>query len=181
MFDYYVHFNKDTGDIYSITNESVDTIHEVTTVPYADVEKFLSGHENFVNYKVSLRDRTNYKLIKRLKISSFQLERLYAIPNVENIEAEFSIVKDATNKKWIFSVNENKKNELLELDVNFRLRFFIVKETNFDHMIRELTVDTIDLGQSPVVELAFEKPLEDTTNIAIVTSKFFETYSLRLE
>lgn len=181
MFDYYIHFNKDSGEIYSITNEVVQTVHETTTVPYAEVEKFLSGHENFVDYKVSLRDRTNYKLIKRLKVSSFQLDRLYAIPAVETQDAEFSIVKDTENKKWVFSVNEIKRNELLELDVNFRLRFFIVKETNFDHMIRELTVDTIDLGQNLAVELSFEKPLEDTSNLAIVTSKFFETYSLRLK
>lgn len=181
MFDYYVHFNQDTGEIYSITNEPSDTDHEVTTVSYADVEKFLSGKENFVNYKVSLKDRVNYKLVKRAKLSSFQLENVYTMPAHFEENAELVVTKNTSTKTWSFVASEQKREELADLDVNFRLRFFVAKNTNFNFLIRELTVDTIDLAQAAGVSIPFVKDIESSDDTIIITSKFFETYTLEIE
>ena len=179
MFDYYVHFNKDTGEIYSITNESSDTAHSVLKVKYNDVEMFLLGNENYVNYRVGLRDKTKFKIIKRTQFNQFNNNTVHVLPLAAG-DSELTVTQCLKTNTWIFALSPEKQSELGDVEINFKLNFYIASSKNLNKLVRTINIDTVDLIENKEVYFGFNSNLETNLDMRVLSSKFFNTYSMEI-
>lgn len=179
MFDFYIHFDSKTGAIITITNESADTEHAVLKVPYAEVEKFMSGAENFSDYKISLKDKTKFKLVKKTQLANYVSNSIQVLSSNTVEEPDVTITQDVNNLKWTVTLSQHQKEEFVDVDLNFQLLFYVADSNNLNNLIRQFSVDTVELVEKPFVEIDFLSNSELGT-VSLVTDKFFKKYKVEV-
>jgi hypothetical protein len=180
VFDFFIHFDDKTGDIVSVTNEEFDTEHAVIKASYDEVANFLSGAENFINYKISLKDKTKFKLVKRSQLTNYISTGVCVVSMNTKESPELTIVKNPADEKWTLSLSGSKRDEMDDLDLNFQLIFYVVDGYNLNRVVRRFIVNTVDLVENQTVDVGFEKDSELQPSVVLLTDKFFKYYSMEI-
>ena len=179
MFDFYIYFDGKTGAILSITNEETTTEDCVLKVSYSEVEKFMSGAENFSNYKISLKDKTKFKLVKKTQLANYVSNSIQTLEQNSVEDPDLTIQQNIKEQKWTVSLSNHQKEEFEDVDLNFQLIFYVTDSNNLNKIIRKFTIDTVDLVEKESVSVDFLYT-DELVPVSLVTDKFFKKYKVEV-
>lgn len=180
----YVIFNKDSGEIESISN---DVTNEDTyiQVPLADVLSLKTGVEDISNYHVQYNPKN-----KELELKSkyeFALDALtvndsiYELPENSVDDADVQVIQDIPNTCWKIklgnSIRDNIKRKGINLNANFL--FSITKKGDPNILYKTLSVHIGKTVADNYCIVPFDMPFETTDiPVSVYTARKFDTYQL---
>jgi len=182
---YYVYYNKKSGKILSIGNESDDSYEYGIEATWPEVEKLIDGSWSFNDYLVGYKRQPDGSSV------------LAVVPNTEhgyifknnifewitdsNEKAECIVVWNGPLECWEFSLNESVKAVYNDSLLIPKLVFFVTLETDFDFLIRTIFVDSVDLISSKHISVPFTTKIEKRIDKISISSKLvFKTYGLKI-
>jgi hypothetical protein len=180
----YVVFNKDNGEIESISN---DVTNEDTyiQVPLADVLSLKTGVENISNYHVQYNPKN-----KELELKSkyeFALDALtvndsiFELPETLVDDADVQVIQDIPNTCWKIklgnSIRDNIKRKGINLNANFL--FSVTKKGDPNILYKTLSAHIGKTVADNYYIVPFDMPFETTDiPISVYTARKFDTYQL---
>lgn len=180
----YVIFNKDSGEIESISN---DVTNEDTyiQVPLADVLSLKTGVEDISNYHVQYNPKN-----KELELKSkyeFALDALtvndsiYELPEILIDDADVQVIQDIPNTCWKIklgnSIRDNIKRKGINLNANFL--FSVTKKGDPNILYKTLSVHIGKTVADNYCIVPFDMPFETTKiPVSVYTARKFDTYQL---
>jgi hypothetical protein len=175
---YRIYFDKETGALQSITNELSDNGYATIEVEFKDVERFLSGRDNLVFYRVEIDDEGAVKFVnKKESPVVFKSNIIEYIRVVDNNTATLQVTWTPT--AWHFNINETFLANPRSKSLNSKINFFITKENNINILIRNIQIQIKDLVNKKPCIVTFETEEEvNIDNIAMFTLPFFESYGM---
>jgi hypothetical protein len=184
---YYVHYDKKSGQIFSVSNER-NPKYEFSLEVSSDVATpFIDGAERYTDYIIDYTTDTEGKPVLGI-ISKF--DQLNALRNnifeqvldTKNLDKKDFIVEwDKPNNCWNFSVNSKIKELLAKKGVTNTLVIFISLEADLNQLIRTIYIDTTKLAYMDKISEPFTHQLEKQIDKIVVASKLvFESYGLKI-
>ena len=184
---YYVHYDKKSGQIFSVSNER-NLKYEFSLEVSSDVATpFIDGAERYIDYIIDYTTDAEGKPVLGI-ISKF--DQLNALRNnifeqvldTKNLDKKDFIVEwDKPNNCWNFSVNSKIKELLAKKGVTNTLVIFISLEADLNQLIRTIYIDTTKLAYMDKISEPFTHQLEKQIDKIIVASKLvFESYGLKI-
>jgi hypothetical protein len=177
---YRIYFDKETGNIISITNEIADNGYPSVEIEFEKIERFLSGKDNFIFYRVEFDEEDAIKFVnKKESPLAFKSNIVEYVRLVEDNNAMLQVTWNST--KWNFKINKDSLKNPRSKSVNSKINFFITKENNINFLIRSIEIKIKDLTTSDGIDIEFIKPEESTIDeIAMFTLPFFESYGMTI-
>lgn len=178
--NYYVYFNKDAGDIVSISNELTVTDYSTVQITFEEVERFLVGKDNFIFYRLTFDDEGAVKFVnKKETVLAFKSNIIEYIRVVENNTAILQVVWTPTN--WIFKVHNSFLQNPRSKSLNSKINFFVTKETDINILLHSIEIQIKQLVNGDVI-IPFDSIEElDANSVAMFTLPFFETYGMTID
>jgi hypothetical protein len=171
-----VYFDKNTGDIQSISNVEQD-FESFFPVQIDDVRDFLNGNKSITTHKVVYDVRTSSYVIvsKNKKIESDVNDNVYKITPTNNAQV---IVKYKTKQNsWNISLSDEAKIELEDKKerINQNLRFSVTQKNN-PNILHEYFTTTVEHLIDNELEVSSQTQfnLED---FSVYTNRRFQKYS----
>lgn len=175
---YYVYF-EENGDISSISNERKTDRSNFLEFEHSEVEQFLTGKENYLQYKLSLMDKDTPALIKKSEYEYYTKSVFTPIDYPSDSETKLRVVWNGTDSTWEFSLSDDYKERLRRLGLTTKLMFFVSLDKNVNFVIRTILVDMHQLVYNSKVVVPFAiKEENEKKLIALSTKKFFDSYGL---
>lgn len=180
----YVIFNKDSGEIESISN-TVTNEDTYIQVPLADVLSLKTGVEDISNYHVQYNPKN-----KELELKSkyeFALDALtvndsiYELPETLIDDADVQVIQDIPNTCWKIklgnSIRDNIKRKGINLNANFL--FSVTKKGDPNILYKTLSVHIGKTVADNYCIVPFDMPFETTKiPVSVYTARKFDTYQL---
>jgi len=180
----YVIFNKDSGEIESISN-AVTNEDTYIQVPLADVLSLKTGVEDISNYHVQYNPKN-----KELELKSkyeFALDALtvndsiYELPETLVDDADVQVIQDIPNTCWKIklgnSIRDNIKRKGINLNANFL--FSVTKKGDPNILYKTLSVHIGKTVADNYCIVPFDMPFETTSiPVSVYTARKFDTYQL---
>jgi hypothetical protein len=95
-------------------------------------------------------------------------------------ETDLVVTWNLPNRRWEFSVSKQCKDIIRKKGIFTNLSFFIMLETDYDFLIRTITVPTADLLRYDEYKVEFESNIETRIDkLSITAKKIFDKYGLR--
>lgn len=177
---HYCHFNKKTGEILAVTNNTK------LSDSYFEIEKELA--EEFKN-GIRLTDRNYVKFNTSTKKHEILKKEDYRSKSVKDIlhelilsnDAEVFVTKDYKNKKWTVSVDENLNmlyNGGVVIDSDF-LHFSVTAKKDPHYLYRTLIVNLKSLLENTSIDIDFDDYDESYQHYSVYTAKKLDSYAIR--
>jgi hypothetical protein len=181
---YYVYYDKKNGEILSVTNEKSDRYEYGLVTTFAEVEKFLSGDWAFRDYKVGYRKDTDKRSLAILsnEFSGYVFRNsMFEWITEQDYEAECIVQWNNPDKAWKFSLDDNFKKTYNNNILASKVVFFVTLETDFDFLIRTITLDVEQLLDSKRIIVPFDSAVENKIEKISISSKLvFKSYKLEI-
>jgi hypothetical protein len=175
---YKVYFDS-VHNIIAITNSTRNTDENYFEINVDEIDQFLTGKENFNNYKVFLNKENQFEIIPKIIKEDFRSSILISIPQTDS-PAVLDVANDLANKNWIIAINEEERSRLRNNIIDYTFRLFVTSSKNKNFLYRIITIDLNKLVNGDSVVVEHKSEIESTPNkIALSTIKFFNSYSLR--
>jgi hypothetical protein len=177
VFDYFVYFDKDNGNIIAISNEHYPHDNFIQ-VDFSDIERFFNK-DNFINFKVTFDQDGALKFVNKnqneLNFKSNIVETIRLNENDNILTVEWS------KTAWKFIINERFLSHPRAKSLNAKIYFYVTREDNINILIRTIEIQLRNLLVNGTLVLPFntedEKNIE---NISMFTLPFFESYGMRI-
>lgn len=176
---YRVYFDKNSGDIFSITNTCLSGNWFETD--YESVRYLLDGSKRIIDYKVVYNTRAfEYEIIsKNQKLIDITVDDLiYKVTFTK--DSQIKILQNNKQKKWIVSMSKKMKSILKEKGARLeeRLFFSVTEKDNPNILYRTFSVQIRDLvkNQNCMFDFVSQKEYE-IDKIGVYTNRKFESYS----
>ena len=183
---YYVYYDKQTGKILSATNEISTRYDYGLEIPFAEFEKFMSGEYKFQDFVVgykNLNDKSTLSLLLRDRYGADYTFRNSMVVWIteQSKDAECVVEWDKSNSTWNFYLDENYKKNYNSAIRDMQLLFFVTLETDFDFLIRTISIRVSDLLESNNISIPFESTMEfKIDKISISTNSILKSYKLKV-
>ena len=162
---YYAYYDKNTGQLLSITNEkSLHLKHFVEITEEMHVS-LVTGKEKFSDYVLG-RVRTDdgkkvLKLIpKTQEAYSFKNTLFELISEKPNRDTELTVYWNLKERKWEFALSAAGKKRTASNISDTKLIFFVILEHDYDFLIRSILIDANDLLKLKRVAVPFSTEME---------------------
>jgi hypothetical protein len=177
---YRIYYDKDNGDIISITNEMSDIPYETVEVEFALVERFLTGKDNFIFFRVEFDEEDAVKFVnKKESPVVFKSNIVEYIRAVKHNDAILQVIW--SSKNWAFKIDKEFLKNPRSKSLNSKINFFVTKENNINFLIRSMEIKIKDLVDNEYVYIEFTtKEEENIKDIAMFTLPFFESYGMTI-
>ena len=184
MNNYYVYFDKKTGQILSVGNEPETRFEHAIRTPLEHVEGFLTGRWKFKDYLIGYkRDQAGVSNLAIVPVT----DQGYAFKNnvfewitETNDKVECLVTWNGPAKSWDFKIADNSK-DYYDVVVAPKLVFFVTLENDFDFLLRTIFINLADLITSDVISFPFESNIEHKIDKISISSKLiFKSYGLRI-
>jgi hypothetical protein len=177
---YYVYYDKKTGGILSVSNEKSPNYEYGIELPFEDVEKLLSGEWKFSDYMVG-HTKGKYNIISSTAPAYAFKHNLFEWIVEQDKETDCIVEWNSSRKSWIFSLSNSYKKTHNDVMTIPKLIFFVTMASDFDFLIRTISVDTQTLLASPNFEVPFESTIENRIDKISISSKLvFKSYRLQI-
>jgi hypothetical protein len=181
---YYAHYDKKTGEVYSIGNELNPTYPNKIEITQNEHDRFLYGHEKFSDYQIGyIRTADNTTILALAP----KAEQGYAFKNnvfewiSDTPTTNTELVVSWSKTAWIFSISEECRARIKENITVEIIPFFVMLANDFDFLIRTIFINTQDLIEFDKIEKPFESRIEhDITKISIASKIIFQSYGLKI-
>jgi hypothetical protein len=172
---YKVYFDKDTGDIISISNEDIPDYTNSIDVEYDTIKEFLQGKQHSYLYKVMFVDQLTPVIVLK-KSTDVNFIVIEEVPCVDHWDNMFTVENYPLLNKWGFQLRPDQKNILKTHNLNTSFEVFVVDKNNNSFLIRTIKVtlgELINLDRVYVDHISSKET--DITSINIFVRKFFST------
>ena len=172
---YRVYFDKDTGDMLSVTNEP-STIHDCFVEFEFDVVKdFLNGTSRFKDFQVTFIDQNTPKIVSKYE-DDITAVFLTPAPKVTHWDSMFTIENYPTFKKWGFHIRTDQKEILKKYNLNTTLEIYVIDKNNMNFIYRTIKVSINELIKKDREIVYYHSDKEgDIDNVVIYVKQFFST------
>lgn len=177
---YRVYFDKDNGNLLSITNEENLEYTNFVEFEYDLVREFLLGKKQLATHKIIFVDQNTPKIVSRFEDSSTGVF-LTKVPVVDNWDNMFTIENYPLLKKWGFQVRPDQKELLSKYNLNTSLEIYVVDNRNMNFIYRTIRLSMNDLitKDKDFVEYYSNKE-GDITNTSVYVKQFFSTVGYQI-
>jgi hypothetical protein len=177
---YRVYFDKDTGNLLSITNEENLTYTNFVEFDYDAVREFLVEKKQLSKYKIIFIDQSTPKIVSIYEESSTGIF-LTKVPVVDNWDNMFTIENYPLLKKWGFQIRPDQKQSLLKYNLNTSLEIYIVDNSSMNFIYRTIKLSVNDLinKDRELVDYHLDKE-GDINNISVYVKQFFSTVGYQI-
>jgi len=178
--EYRIYFDKETGNVHSITNEKTDNGYDSIEVDFKDVERFLTGKDNFIFYRLEIDDEGAVKFVnKKESPVVFKSNIIEYVRVVDNNTAVLQV--EWTPTSWVFKISDKFLTNPRSKSLNSKINFFVTRENNINILIRNIQIKIKDLVNNGSFTVPFETDEETQINdIAMFTLPFFESYGMTI-
>lgn len=172
---YRVYFDKDNGNLLSITNEENQLYSNFVEFEYDVVREFLVGKHQLAKYKIIFVDQNTPKIVSIHEDESTGIF-LTKVPAVDNWDSMFTIENYPLLKKWGFQVRPDQKKLLLKYNLNTSLEIYIVDNCNMNFIYRTIKLSVNDLisKDKDFIDYFLDKE-GDVDSISVYVKQFFST------
>jgi len=181
----YAIFNKDTGDVLSVTNEVSDTDSYIP-VAVSQVKSILDGKEPIRNYMVQYNTKTKtLDFVSRFEhvFDAVDVnEFIYEMPEEELEDPDILLIQDIPNTCWKIKVGDNLKKNIRAkgVSLNANILFSITAKSDPNILYRTFFVDFGKTVNDNYFIVPFAMPFEETNEVvSAYTSKRFDTYQYK--
>jgi hypothetical protein len=180
---FYIHYDKKTGIIRSISNEPTLYKEASLEVPFEEYREFIEGIKNPQDYIVGFAKDENGKPQRRLikvtdQLYGFKSSIFEWIRNPPTKTTELIVEWNSAGKKWIFNLGKKGKDRAMASSQD-KIIFFVMLKNDFDFLIRTITLDVGMLIKEGVIEIPFKSKIENQIDkISISSQIFFHSYGL---
>ena len=176
---YKVYFDKDSGNITSITNSN--GIGDYFETDFESVKSLLSGDERIIDYKVVYNTRKfSYEIVpKTQSIVSVDVDDLiYKITTSQ--QPQILVIQNNKENKWTVEISEQLRLVLEEKGARLEetLFFSVTQKDNPNILYRTFGCKISDLIEAKSIDFDYvgQKELKHSA-LSIYTSRKFEYYS----
>jgi len=183
---FYAHYDKKTGEIYSIGNEVSNVYDNRIEITQEDHDKFLYGHEKFSDYLIGYIRTIDNKTVLALapkadKGYAFKNNIFEWISDIPTKDTELVVTWDKENEWWIFSLSDNCKKRIEDNVTSDVLPFFVMLSNDFDFLIRTIFISMQDLVTFDNIKKPFKSQIEKNIDkISIASTIVFQSYGLKI-
>jgi hypothetical protein len=184
---YYVHYDKTTGQIFSVSNERNPKYEFSLEVSSEFAKPFIDGSERYtdyiVDYATDAEGNPTLSVISKFEqINALRNNIFEQVLDTKNLDKKDFIVEwDKPNACWNFYVSQRIKELLAKKGVTNTLVIFVSLEADLNQLIRTIYIDTTKLAYIDKVSEAFTHQIENQIDKIIVASKLvFESYGLKI-
>jgi hypothetical protein len=184
---YYVHYDKASGQIFSVSNERNPKYEFSLEVSSEFAKPFIDGTERYTDYIVDYATDTEGNptlsvISKFEQINALRNNIFEQVLDTKNLDRKDFIVEwDKPNACWNFYVSQRIKELLAKKGVTNTLVIFVSLEADLNQLIRTIYIDTAKLAYADKVSEPFTHQLENHIDKIIVASKLvFESYGLKI-
>ena len=170
---YKVYFDKDTGNILSITNEDNIEFTNSIEVEYDLVKEFFINNKSINDYKVIFVDQTTPAIVNK-NTNDVDIIMIEEVELTNNWNNTFTIENYPILKKWGFQIRPDQKEILQKYNLNTAVEIFVVNPDDLNFLIRSIKVNLSDLLYNDKFFIAFNTEKELSNN-KIFVKKFFKT------
>jgi hypothetical protein len=171
---YKVYFNKDTGDILSITNEENLEFTNSIDVDYETIRSFLIGKKHTSNYKIIFSDQTTPTIIAKSE-GDVKIVSIEQVPLVDNWDSMFTIENYPLLTQWGFQLRPDQRDALQSHNLNTTFEVFVVDKNNNNMLISSIKLLLRDLINTDRLYIAHSSPRDADIENRIFVRKFFST------
>jgi hypothetical protein len=173
---FFVYFNKDTGDIKSITNESTNNLDTYITLPYTQISEFVSGKKSIFDYRVILYSGEPTFVKNVYDINSTLITE---VPDKE--EKDGILIENFTSLgEWRFSISESKKAQFEKYNLNSFIEIYIVDIDNFNYLYRTIKIQISELVKNNSFVVTHKTSLEKKSKrIKVLTNTSFSEINIK--
>lgn len=177
---YKVYFESDSGKILAITNKNNEDLKNYFELSLQEVEEFLLGTKNIVNYKIVFDIKAQeYKIVNKTQTLVVYADDL--IFKLSKIKGYQIIVKqDLKDKKWKISADDSLKEKMKSVKSRLEeVMFFSITQANNPNILyNHFYVSIKDIMEKDVVEFNFTSQDEEAEGlVSVYTNRKFERYS----
>ena len=179
---YKVYFDKKTGEIQSITTREKSHLDTYFSTTFNEVEEFISGTKNLIDYKVVYDiKKSNYLIIHRNEKIVLDVDNLVHQIKTGN-SAQLVVTKNNKEKSWQFYIDRNltKQNNINASILDETLWFSITKKNNPNILYRHFTVSLKELTDKETIDVDFASQEElDLSSYSVYTNRRLVSYAKR--
>jgi hypothetical protein len=172
---YRVYFDKDSGDILSITNEESAVYDCFVEFDFDIVKDFLNGISQSKDFQVTFIDQNTPRIISKYEddIAAVFLTRA---PLVTNWDSMFTIENYPTFKKWGFQIRTDQKEILKKYNLNTTLEIYVIDKRNMNFIYRTIKVSINELIKKDREIVYYHSDKEgDVENTVVFVKQFFSS------
>lgn len=176
---YNVYYDKDTGNILSITNETHPDFLNSFEVEYDIVKEFFNGKKVSSNYKVVFVDQTTPVIISK-NDTDVNLIIIDEVPKVEHWDSMFTIENYPLLQQWGFQLRPDQQVVLKQHNLNTAFEIFVVDKDYNDMLVRSIKIFLKDLLENDRIYIKHEASKEADSENRIFVRKFFSTIGYQI-
>ena len=179
---YKVYFDKKTGQIQSITTKEKVHLDAYFSTTFNEVEEFISGTKNLIDYKVVYDlKKSNYLIVHRNEKIVLDVDNLvHQINSAEN--AQLIVTKNNKTKSWQFYIDNKltKQNNVNASILDETLWFSVTQKNNPNILYRHFTVSLKELTEKETIDINFDSQEElDLSSYSVYTNRRLVSYAKR--
>lgn len=180
---YYVYYDNRTKRIFSASNELDDTSEFVLEIPEDLYIKLVDGEAKFDDYAIDYVGPPENAILdivlKKDRGVSFKNNMFVSIFDYPVDDTDLVVIWDNPNKQWKFKASQTCKEYIKKIDTGLNLLFFVTVESDFDLLVRIISLELSDIASHNEICIPFEHKIEsDITRISISTKAYFKSYGL---
>jgi hypothetical protein len=176
---YNVYYDKDIGNILSITNEHREDFLNSFEVEYDLVKDFFNGKKLSSNYKVVFVDQTTPTIISK-NDTDVNLINIEEVPKVDHWDSMFTIENYPLLKQWGFQLRPDQQVILKQHNLNTAFEIFIVDKDYNNILINSIKIVLKDLLEKDRIYIEYKVEKEADIENRIFVRKFFSTIGYQI-
>ena len=176
---YEVYYDKDTGNILSITNEKREDFLNSFEVEYDLVKEFFNGKKISSNYKVVFVDQTTPVIISK-NDTDVNLINIDEVEKVDHWDSMFTIENYPLLQQWGFQLRPDQQTILKHHNLNTAFEIFIVDKDYNTILVRSIKLFLKDLLENDRIYVNHEMSKEADVENRIFVRKFFSTIGYQI-
>jgi hypothetical protein len=178
---FYLHYDKLTGRIFSASNEKQG--EDFLEITHDEYNEFITGKKKFFEYiigNIKLPGKRVYTgvISKADHTTATRNSVLEWIIDAPTKSTDLTVTWDKT--RWGFKLSDKCKKSISDKPIA-NLVFFIMKENNFNFLIRTIILDSKQLTEQSTVYVPFDTTIENNiADITIASKAVFDSYGLTI-
>jgi len=183
---YRCYFNIKTGDILAISNEESSQYEHAIVMDYPLYEKFVMGLEQFKDWVVTRTknpdSESGLEIVPRMQQELFFKNNMFEWITAKPTKNTELIIHWSPNESmWIFLISDKVRQQYYDNTYPMEtLTFFVTLETDFDFLVRTITINIKDLVLDRVCVPFISGVEEKIDKISISTKSLFSSYGLTI-
>jgi len=175
VLPYRVYFDKDTGDILSVTNEASTQYDYFVEFEFDIVKDFLNGVSQFKDFQITFIDQNTPRIVSKYE-DDITAVFLTQAPLVTNWDSMFTIENYPTFKKWGFQIRNDQREILKKYNLNTTLEIYVIDKRNMNFIYRTIKISINELIKKDREIVYYHSDKEgDINNTVVYVKQFFSS------